>query len=242
MVILALDTSSAGGSAARRPRRRRRPIVVERAGDATRTHGERLPRELMAVLREAGVDASRTSIVSRWRSGPGRSPACASASRRCRGSRSRAGCRSRRSRRSKRSRGSAREPDRRRSPPGWTRIAARCSRRCSRRTAATVLAPADRARRRSATLDAWRDALAPFARVRFVGDGAVRYRDVDPRAARRAGGDRRRGADAGRRPSAGSPRRSPDRAVAPARRSCRSTSAGRTSSWRAIAAQAAAKP
>ena len=41
----------------------------------------------------------------------------------------------------------------------------------------TVLAPAT-ALAPAATLDAWRDALAPFARVRFLGDGAVRYRDV----------------------------------------------------------------
>lgn len=30
-------------------------VVAERAGDATRTHGERLPRELMAVLDDAGA-------------------------------------------------------------------------------------------------------------------------------------------------------------------------------------------
>ena len=52
-MILALDTSSAGGSAAVL---RDGVIVAERGGDATRTHGERLPRELMAVLEEADAD------------------------------------------------------------------------------------------------------------------------------------------------------------------------------------------
>jgi len=55
MLILALDTSSAAGSAAIV---RDGTIVVERAGDASRTHGERLPRELMTLLEEAraGLD------------------------------------------------------------------------------------------------------------------------------------------------------------------------------------------
>ena len=53
MVIVALDTSSAAGSAALV---RDGSIVVERAGDGSRTHGERLPRELMAVLDDARVD------------------------------------------------------------------------------------------------------------------------------------------------------------------------------------------
>ena len=49
-MILALDTSSAGGSAAVL---RDGLVVAQRGGDATRTHGERLPRELMAVLEDA---------------------------------------------------------------------------------------------------------------------------------------------------------------------------------------------
>ena len=53
MVILALDTSSAAGSAAVL---RDGVVVAERAGDASRTHGERLPRELMAVLEDARAD------------------------------------------------------------------------------------------------------------------------------------------------------------------------------------------
>jgi len=53
MLVLSLDTSSAAGSAAvvRGDR-----VLVERAGDGSRTHGERLPRELMGVLAAAQVD------------------------------------------------------------------------------------------------------------------------------------------------------------------------------------------
>jgi tRNA threonylcarbamoyladenosine biosynthesis protein TsaB len=54
MLILALDTSSAGGSAALV---RDGAIAIERAGDAARTHGERLPRELMELL-----DAARVAL------------------------------------------------------------------------------------------------------------------------------------------------------------------------------------
>jgi len=50
MLLLCLDTSSAAGSAAVVRDGR---IVVERAGDAGRTHAERLPRELMSVLDDA---------------------------------------------------------------------------------------------------------------------------------------------------------------------------------------------
>jgi tRNA threonylcarbamoyladenosine biosynthesis protein TsaB len=53
LVIAALDTSSAAGSAAVV---RDGTVVVERLGDGARTHGERLPRELMTVLAAAGVE------------------------------------------------------------------------------------------------------------------------------------------------------------------------------------------
>jgi tRNA threonylcarbamoyladenosine biosynthesis protein TsaB len=52
MVILALDTSSAAGSTAVV---RDGVTIAEHAGDGSRTHGERLPGELMAVLDAAGV-------------------------------------------------------------------------------------------------------------------------------------------------------------------------------------------
>ncbi len=52
MRILALDTSAAAGSAALAENGR---VTIERAGDASRTHGERLPLELMTLLDQAGV-------------------------------------------------------------------------------------------------------------------------------------------------------------------------------------------
>src|SRR3954447_23532806 len=50
MRILALDTSTAAGSAALAEDGR---VTIARAGDGSRTHGERLPMELMALLDEA---------------------------------------------------------------------------------------------------------------------------------------------------------------------------------------------
>src|SRR5688572_19804666 len=50
MLILALDTSAAAGSAAIV---RDGAGVIARGGDGSRTHGERLPLELMAILDEA---------------------------------------------------------------------------------------------------------------------------------------------------------------------------------------------
>ena len=67
MLILALDTSSAAGSAAIV---RDDTIVIERTGDGSRTHGERLPRELMTILTDAGValhDIDAFAVVT----GPG---------------------------------------------------------------------------------------------------------------------------------------------------------------------------
>ncbi|HET7698440.1 MAG TPA: tRNA (adenosine(37)-N6)-threonylcarbamoyltransferase complex dimerization subunit type 1 TsaB [Vicinamibacterales bacterium] len=52
MLILALDTSSAAGSAAIV---RDGALAIEREGDPSRTHGQRLPLELMAILNEAHV-------------------------------------------------------------------------------------------------------------------------------------------------------------------------------------------
>ena len=67
MLILALDTSSAAGSAAIA---RDGVVLAEHAGDGTRTHGQRLPRELMAILDAAGValhDVDRFAVAT----GPG---------------------------------------------------------------------------------------------------------------------------------------------------------------------------
>jgi tRNA threonylcarbamoyladenosine biosynthesis protein TsaB len=52
MRILALDTSTAAGSAALAEDGR---VTIARAGDGSRTHGERLPLELMALLEAAHV-------------------------------------------------------------------------------------------------------------------------------------------------------------------------------------------
>jgi tRNA threonylcarbamoyladenosine biosynthesis protein TsaB len=52
MLVLALDTTTRGGSAAIL---RNAVVIAERVGDPERTHGERLPTELIRVLDEAGV-------------------------------------------------------------------------------------------------------------------------------------------------------------------------------------------
>jgi tRNA threonylcarbamoyladenosine biosynthesis protein TsaB len=67
MRILSLDTSSSGGSAAVVVDGR---VVREQRGDAARTHGERLPGELMRVLADAGAalrDVDGFAVVT----GPG---------------------------------------------------------------------------------------------------------------------------------------------------------------------------
>jgi tRNA threonylcarbamoyladenosine biosynthesis protein TsaB len=67
MLILSLDTSSAAGSAALVRDGR---VVVERPGDPSRTHAERLPRELMELLEAAGAtlaDVDQYAVVT----GPG---------------------------------------------------------------------------------------------------------------------------------------------------------------------------
>lgn len=67
MWILALDTSAAAGSAAVIRDGR---VAIERRGDPARTHGERLPAELMRLLAEAGIrlgDVDRFAVVT----GPG---------------------------------------------------------------------------------------------------------------------------------------------------------------------------
>jgi tRNA threonylcarbamoyladenosine biosynthesis protein TsaB len=172
MLILALDTSSAGGSAALV---RDSTIIVERPGDASRIHGVRLPLELMEVLREGNAqlaDIDRLAVVA----GPGSFtglrvgiatmqglaiagtmlvmpvPTFEALAWHARGSAD--------------------------AIATWVEahrgevFAALLG-----PDARTILAPAT-ALSASATLDAWRDALPPQGRIRFVGDGAVRYRDV----------------------------------------------------------------
>ncbi len=67
MLILALDTTSAGGSLALARDGR---LVAESTGDATLTHGQRLPGELQDLLEQHGLD---TGAVERYvvAAGPG---------------------------------------------------------------------------------------------------------------------------------------------------------------------------
>jgi tRNA threonylcarbamoyl adenosine modification protein YeaZ len=67
MLILALDTSSASGSAAIVIAG---AIAIERAGDPSRTHGERLPRELMTILDDARVTLADVDLFA-VATGPG---------------------------------------------------------------------------------------------------------------------------------------------------------------------------
>jgi tRNA threonylcarbamoyladenosine biosynthesis protein TsaB len=176
VVILALDTSSGRGSVAVVRVDGDHTIVIESAGDATRSHTERLPAELMAVLREAGAtleDVDRLAVVVGPGSFTGLRVGIATIQglalartlpvtpvstfealaweARARSTDAIAAC-----------------VDAHRGEVFATLFAP---------DGRTVLAPAT-ALAPEATLDAWRGALAPLARVRFVGDGAVRYRDV----------------------------------------------------------------
>src|SRR5258708_38266607 len=66
VVLLALDAGWSGAGAAVIRVDGDRRGVIETAGDEARTHGERLPVELMAVLREAGAtieDVDRLAVV-----------------------------------------------------------------------------------------------------------------------------------------------------------------------------------
>jgi len=67
MWILALDTSTPGGSAALA---RDGDIVSAATGDPSRTHGERLPGGLLALVGEAGVTLSNIDLFA-VSSGPG---------------------------------------------------------------------------------------------------------------------------------------------------------------------------
>jgi tRNA threonylcarbamoyladenosine biosynthesis protein TsaB len=172
MVILALDTSSAGGSAALV---RETTIASERAGDASRTHGQRLPLELMAVLRDAGAeltDVDRLAVVAGPGSFTGLRVGIATIQGLALARHALVTPVSTFEALAWHARGGADAiatwVDAHRgevfavlfAPDGRTILAP-----------ATSLTPA-------ATLDAWCDALAPHDRVRFIGDGALRYRDI----------------------------------------------------------------
>jgi tRNA threonylcarbamoyladenosine biosynthesis protein TsaB len=176
-VILALDTSSAGGSAA--VVAPDGAIVAERAGDASRTHGRRLPAELMAVLREAGValaEVDRLAVAV----GPGSFTGLRVGIATIQGLALTGGLLVTPVSTFDALAWHARAP----ADAVPDAIAAWVEAHRGE-VFATLLAPDGRtvlapptALTPGATLDAWRDALAPHARVRFLGDGAVRYQDA----------------------------------------------------------------
>jgi len=175
VLVLALDTSSAGGSAALV---RDGAGVIERAGDASRTHGERLPRELMTLLEEAqatldAVDRFAVCI------GPGSFTGL------------RVGIAT--------IQGLALSLHRRVVPvSAFEALAVNCQLPTPNRHSPTAIwidahrgevfaalydstgreiAPPT-AMKPEATLDAWSAALGDVDRIRFAGDGAIRYRDA----------------------------------------------------------------
>jgi tRNA threonylcarbamoyladenosine biosynthesis protein TsaB len=190
VLILALDTSSAAGSAALV---RDGAIAVDRVGDPSRTHGERLPLELMAVLDAAGaglhdVDGFAVCI------GPGsftglrvgiatvQGLAFAQKKQVTPVSAFEALARSEEQ--------GARDGEGARSGVSATAVWIDAHRGevfamlfdsdHRELIAPTSLKP-------EATLEAWAAALTPFERVRFAGDGSIKYREiVEARLDRRA--------------------------------------------------------
>lgn len=67
MLVLALDTTTRGGSVAVVADDR---VLLERPGDASRTHAERLPAEILRALADAGVSLHDVDVFA-VASGPG---------------------------------------------------------------------------------------------------------------------------------------------------------------------------
>ena len=184
----------------------------------------------MRAARDAGVALADVDLLA-VAAGPGSFTGLRVGIATMQGLRWRAACRSCRSRRSRRSRVGRRRPvtgliaawmDAQRGEVFAALYGRDGADRCS---TADVAA----ARRDARRVDA---AHGVPGAVRFVGDGAVRYaRDHRDRSSGARAALRRRAA-AGRHRSAGSPRESRS-APCCRTRSCRSTSAGRTPSWRA---------
>jgi len=178
MLVLALDTSSQAGSAALVRDGR---VIVERAGDGSRTHGERLPRELMRVLDEGAMslhDIDRFAVSI----GPGSFTGL------------RVGIAT--------IQGLAVALQRRVVPVSAFEALFITSQRpttnaqfetmatavwidAHRHEVFATLSAADgreiappTALKPDATLDAWSPVLASLERIRFAGDGAIRYRDA----------------------------------------------------------------
>jgi tRNA threonylcarbamoyladenosine biosynthesis protein TsaB len=174
MLVLSLDTSSAAGSAAvvRGDR-----VLIERAGDGSRTHGERLPRELMAVLDAAHVDLREIDRFA-VSIGPGSFTGLRVGIATIQGL---AFAQKKRvvpvsSFEALVFQTSDLQPPPSAATAAWIdahrgEVFAALYDADGRELAApTALKP-------DATLDAWSPALAPFNRIRFVGDGAALYRD-----------------------------------------------------------------
>src|SRR5436190_1303902 len=178
-MILALDTSPAEGSAAAIRADGDRTVTIERAGDGSRSHGTRLPLELMAVLRAAGAaieDVDRLAVVV----GPGSFTGLRVGIATIQGLAL--------------ARGLTVVPVSSFEALAWHASGATNATPDAialwieahrGEVFATLLAPgghamlaAPSALAPEATLDAWREAIAPFARLRFLGDGAVRYQDI----------------------------------------------------------------
>ena len=170
MLVLSLDTSSAGGSAAVVRDGR---IVVERAGDASRTHAERLPRELMDALDAAQCsldDVEGLAVISGPGSFTGLRVGLATIQGLAFAGRLQlypvtafealawsAG---------------------RRDPTGIWIDAHRGEVFATLIEANGQTLEVPSSRPPANTLEAWEPAIAPLDNVRFVGDGAVRYRAV----------------------------------------------------------------
>jgi tRNA threonylcarbamoyladenosine biosynthesis protein TsaB len=170
MIIVALDTSAAAGSAAVSVDGR---VTIERAGDPSRTHGQRLPAELMSILRDAAMDLGSVDRFA-VSIGPGSFTGL------------RVGIAT--------IQGLALANGKLVAPVSTFEALARHHRRTGEPVAtwidahrgevfATIFSPdgpmlvTPSSLTPAATLDAWTSALDQFGRFRFTGDGAVRYRD-----------------------------------------------------------------
>ena len=179
MLLLALDTSSAAGSAAIV---RDGALVIEREGDPSRTHGERLPLELMGILREAGAtlrDVDAFAVVTGPGSFTGLRVGIATIQ----------GLALARSRRVAPVSAFEALTFLSKAPISRLRADAACNAvwiDAHRREVfatlygtdgRTILAPPT-ALSPDATIEAWMGSMETGARIRFIGDGAIRYADV----------------------------------------------------------------
>jgi tRNA threonylcarbamoyladenosine biosynthesis protein TsaB len=185
VLILALDTSSAAGSVAIV---RDGAVIVEREGDGSRTHGERLPLELMAILREAGLslaDIDSFAVVTGPGSFTGLRVGIATIQGLALAQRKRVAPVSTFESLSFRLKAEA-------TYPGTSDLEPRASELFGiwidahrREVYAALYSPDGRTTLDAptslspdATIDAWMRTMETGARVRFAGDGALRYADV----------------------------------------------------------------